>query len=178
MTKATKAQATKAQATNITFDVKGNKYIVSDEQGKFEIPYVSTAKGIKWFVTKGEQGDYISFGFKLYANGETRVSIYLHDYADKFAKLKTLDGKALTDLCTVKPMTKGHKYCISGLSSLANFAPVFRSFEQSRLDDKAKAQAKATKAQAKPTEPTKATKAQAKPTEPTKAQAKAQTATA
>ena len=168
MKNSTKAQATKAQAQAVTinFDVKGNKYIISDEQGKFEIPYVSTAKGIKWFVTKGEQGDYIAFGFKLYANGETRVSIYLHDYNDKLAKAKTANGKALTDICTVKPMTKGHKYCISGLSSLANFAPVFRSFEQARLDDKAKAQA--TKAQAKPT----------KATEPTKAQAKAQTATA
>ena len=164
MKNSTKAQATKAQAQAVTinFDVKGNKYVVTDEQGKFDIPYVATAKGIKWFVTKGEQGDYIAFGFKLYANGETRVSIYLHDYTDKLSKTKTLDGKALTDICTVKPMTKGHKYCISGLSSLANFAPVFRSFEQARLDDKAKAQAQATKAQAKPTEPTKATKAQAK----------------
>ena len=140
----------------ITIKTTEQAIIVTNGKAKTEVPYVSTAKGVKWFVTKGKNGDYISMGFKVYANGEVRCNLYLHDYGNKFASLKTADGKALETIAKATPMTQGKKYTITNLSGegLRNFAVMFADFEKSRqadskADSKAQAQAKQPKAQPK-----------------------------
>ena len=136
----------------ITIKTDSRAITVINGKSKVEVPYVSTAKGVKWFVSKGKKGDYIAIGFKVYANGETRANLYLHDYANKFASLKTGDGKALETIAKATPMASGKKYTVTNLSpeGLKNFAVMFADFEKARQSD-SKTADKASKPDSKPT---------------------------
>ncbi len=155
----------------LSINVTPKAVAVVNGKNKVEVPYVSTAKGVKWYVSKACNRDYIAIGFKTYANGERRANIYLHDYSNKFASLKTADGKPLETIAKATPMVSGKKYTVTNLSpeGLKNFAVMFVDFEKARQTDskqadKGKPTAKASKPDSKPTASPKASKTADKPT--------------
>ena len=157
----------------ITIKTDSKAITVVNGKNKVEVPYVSTAKGVRWYVSKACNRDYIAIGFKVYANGETRANIYLHDYANKLADIKTADGKPLQSIAKATPMTEGKKYTVTNLSpeGLKNFAVMFADFEKARQFDGKTAN------KSKPTAP-KASKPDSKPTASPKASPKASKPTA
>ena len=164
---------------NITIETNGKAMTVKNGKAVVVVPYVSTAKGVKWYVTKGKKGDYIAIGFKVYANGETRANLYLHDYNNKFASLKTLDGKALDSIAKATPMASGKKYTVTNLSGdgLKNFAVMFEDFEKARQTDSKTADSKPTASKASKPTASKASKPTAsKASKPTASKASKPTA--